>query len=267
MDVILRPHYWQTLWFRSGLALAIIGGASGMALYATRRRMQRKLALLEQQQAVEHERGRIAKDMHDQIGAGLTQIGLLGEFARRDAAKPGNAGAGVKAHVDKICDTARELARTLDEIVWMVNPRNDSLNKLGTYLAAYAEEYFQASDIRCRLDIPPSLPAYPLPTDVRHNVFLTVQEALNNVAKHSRASEARVALVLADSMLEIDVEDNGVGFAVATASTSRHGLSNMRERIREIGGDIQISSEPGKGTRICVRIPLRQMRQRGSKDA
>lgn len=256
MTLILRPHYWQTIWFRSLLAVAFVGVVSGLALYVTRRRMQRKLARLEQQHAVERERARIAKDMHDQIGAGLTQIGLLGEFARRGFARNGGAVGEAKSHVDKICDTTRELARTLDEIVWMVNPKNDTLNKLGTYLAAYAEEFFQATDVRCRLDIPPNLPASPLPTEVRHNLFLTVQEALNNIAKHSRASEARLAFLLEDSMLEIEVEDNGVGFGVAAASSSRYGISNIRERIREIGGEVEISSRAGKGTRICLRIPL-----------
>jgi signal transduction histidine kinase len=254
VTVLLRPHYWQTIWFRGLLAFGVIGGASGLALYSTRRRMQRKVARLEQQHAVERERGRIAKDMHDQIGAGLTQIGLLGEFVRRDVAR----NRDVRPHVAKICDTTRELARTLDEIVWMVNPRNDTLNKLGIYLAAYAEEFFGATDIRCRLDIPPSLPACPLTTEMRHNLFLTVQEALNNIAKHARATEARLTFVLRNSTLEIDVEDNGAGFVVADANAARHGVSNMRGRIREIGGTFEISSEPGKGTRICVRVPLKE---------
>jgi ligand-binding sensor domain-containing protein/signal transduction histidine kinase len=253
MVVILLPHYWQTVWFRALLAVGVVGGVSGLALYSARKRMKRKLARLEQQQAVEKERGRIAKDMHDQIGAGLTQISLLGEFARRDVIKNGD----VRTHVDRICDMSRELARTLDEIVWMVNPKNDTLNKLGIYLAAYAEEYFQATAIRCRLDIPPSLPALPIPTEVRHNLFLTVQEALNNIAKHSRASEARLGFVLNNSTLEIDVEDNGQGFSVAKADASRCGISNMRERIKAIGGELKISSQPQKGTRICLWIPLR----------
>ena len=255
MGVILRPHYWQTVWFRGLMTCAVIGGAIGVALYATRKRMQRKLVRLEQQQAVEKERGRIAKDMHDQIGAGLTHIGLLGEFARRDAVKNRN----VNPHVEKICDMARELARTLDEIVWMVNPKNDTLNKLGIYLAAYAEEFFQATDIRWRLDIPPNLPAYPIPTEVRHNLFLTVQEALNNIAKHSQASEAKLSFVLNDSVVEIAIEDDGIGFSVAGANAARYGISNMQERLKAIGGAFEISSGLQKGTRICLRVPLKEM--------
>ncbi|HEY1788207.1 MAG TPA: two-component regulator propeller domain-containing protein [Verrucomicrobiae bacterium] len=252
LDVIIAPHVWQTLWFRAFIALMIIGGATGMALYATRWRIQRKLMLLEQQHAVERERGRIARDMHDQIGSGLTQIGLLGEFARRASGKNGDT----ISHVDRICDTARELAQTLDEMVWMVNPRNDTLNKLALYLAAYAEEFFQPTGVRCLLDIPSGLPAWPLPADVRHNLFLTAKEAFNNIAKHSRASEARLKISVAGSMLEIGIEDNGVGFSNDGANGCCNGLSNMKERIREISGTFEISGGPNNGTRICFRVPL-----------
>lgn len=318
LSVILLPHYWQTLWFRGLLAFAVVGGACGAALYATRRRMQRKLVRLEQQHAIEKERGRIAKDMHDQIGAGLTQIGLLGELARRAQEKtessrsraddapvnpPPAAANSQLSTLNSICDTARELAQTLDEIVWMVNPRNDTLNKLAVYLAAYAEEFFQATPVRCRLDIPPRLPAIPLPAEVRHNLFMTVKEALNNIAKHSRATEARLRLNLVDGSgpgaadqtfnrpfstshprwLELAIEDNGVGFAVgkvagpalrvegqtlnAQVATLKliagNGLSNMRERIAEIGGGFEISSGPDRGTRICLRVPLKERQKAG----
>jgi ligand-binding sensor domain-containing protein/signal transduction histidine kinase len=252
LTLLLRSHYWQTLWFQGLVLAGLITGASGTALYTTRRRMQRKFALLEQQQAFEKERVRIARDMHDQIGAGLTQIGLLGEFARREADKKGT----LDGHADKICDAARELAQTLDEIVWMVNPRNDTLNKLGVYLAAYAEEFFQSTSIRCRLDIPPGLPDLPLSTELRHNLFMAVKESLNNVVKHSGASEVWVRLVPGPSGLEIFIEDNGAGFSVNAANLSRNGLSNMRERVEEVGGVFQIISQPRNGTGICLRVPL-----------
>jgi signal transduction histidine kinase/streptogramin lyase len=252
LAVVLRPHYWQTLWFRGTLAGGVSGLVLGLTLYAGRRRMQRKLVILEQQQAVEKERGRIAKDMHDQMGAGLTQIGLLGEFVRRDADKNGDS----KGHAVKISGLARELAQTLDEIVWTVNPRNDTLNKLGAYLAAYAEEFFRGTPVRCRLDIPPGLPALPVSAELRHNLFLTVKEALNNVVKHSRATEASLRLALEADRLELVIQDDGAGFDPGIAKFSRNGLSNMRERIAEIGGQLEIFSQPQKGTRISLQVPL-----------
>jgi ligand-binding sensor domain-containing protein/signal transduction histidine kinase len=251
LTVVLAPHYWEMLWFRGMVAFVIVGSACGAVLYTARKRIQRKLLLLEKLQAVERERGRIARDMHDQIGAGLTQIGLLGEFARRSSKN----GDGIM-HVEKICDTARELAQTLDEMVWMVNPKNDTLKKLGLYLAAYAEEFFKATDIRCLLDVPPGLPPCLLPAEMRHNLFLTVKEALTNIAKHSQASEARLRLSLKDSKLEIEIEDNGVGFSMDSRDLSRNGLSNMQERIQEIGGILDISSRPNNGTRICLQVEV-----------
>ena len=255
--VILLPHYWQTWWFRTMLLSAVVGGLSGSALYGIRRRIQRKLAILERQQAVEKERGRIAKDMHDQIGAGLTQIGLLGEFVRRDAGKNG----GAKSNAEKICAMARELAQTVDEIVWTVNPRNDTLNKLGAYLAAYAEDFFQSTPIRCRLDIPPGLSAHPVSAELRHNLFLTIKEALNNIIKHSHATEARLHLAVTGDGIELVVQDNGVGFSIDGVAASRNGLSNMRERVAEAGGQLEIVSSPNNGTRISLRIPM-QISQR-----
>jgi ligand-binding sensor domain-containing protein/signal transduction histidine kinase len=260
--LVLMPHYWQMLWFRGLVACVGAGCACGAAFYVSRRRMQQKFVLLEQQHAIEKERGRIARDMHDQIGSGLTQIGLLGEFARRASGKNGHA----NHHVDRICDTARELAQTLDEMVWMVNPKNDTLNKLGLYIAAYAEEFFKATSIRCRLDVPPRLPAWPLPAEMRHDLFLTVKEALNNIAKHSRASEARVKLNLEGDVLEIQIEDDGVGFPADTKCLSRNGLSNMKERVQENGGTFEVFSQPNNGTRISVKVLVHCSNQRSRVD-
>jgi signal transduction histidine kinase len=208
---------------------------------------------LEQRQAVEKERRRIAKDMHDQLGAGLTQVGLLGELARRDADQPGRA----KIHASRICDLAREQAQTLDEIVWTVEPKNDVLNKLAAYIAVYAEQFFKAAAIRCRLDIPPGLPPQPLSAELRHNLFLAVKEGLNNIAKHAGASEVHIRFALNDSNLQIGIEDNGAGFAVNGADGFGNGLSNMKHRIEEIGGHFSLSSEPAKGTRLRFEVPLR----------
>jgi len=253
LDLLLLPHIWQTWWFRGGMLVAILGLAGGTGRYVTRKRMRRHLELLEQRQAIEKERRRIAKDMHDQLGAGLTQVGLLGELARRDAGKPDRA----KTHASRICDLAREQAQTLDEIVWTVEPKNDLLNKLAAYIAVYAEQFFKAADIRCRLDIPPGLPPHPLSAELRHNLFLAVKEGLNNIAKHSRASEVHIRFSLNDSKLEIGIEDDGAGFAVRNGNGLGNGLSNMKNRIEEIGGTFRLTSEPTKGTRLYFQVPLK----------
>lgn len=252
LDLLLLPHMWQTWWFRGLSGVLVLGLAGGTGRYVTKRRMRRRLELLEQRQAVERERRRIAKDMHDQLGAGLTQVGLLGELARRDSEKPERA----KSHASRICELAREQAQTLDEIVWTIEPKNDLLNKLAAYIAMYAEQFFKAANIRCRLDIPPGLPPQPLSAELRHNLFLAVKEGLNNVAKHSAASEVHIGVALKDSKLEIGIEDNGSGFAMNGSDTLGNGLSNMKHRIEEIGGTFSLESKPAKGTRLHFEVPL-----------
>lgn len=234
-------------------ALAAIGAVGGVARYATKMKMQRRVERLEREQALQKERARIAHDMHDQLGAGLTQVCFLGELTRRDA---GNA-EQTKIYAGKICEAARELAQTLDEIVWAINPKNDTLNKLAAYMAAYAEDIFKLTEIRCRLDIPPGLPPQLLSADFRHNLFLTFKEALHNVIKHARSSEVWINFTVNNSVLEMVIEDNGQGFALNAADQFGNGVGNMRKRIEEIGGRFELSSRPEKGTRIYFKVPLK----------
>ncbi|HZV35058.1 MAG TPA: two-component regulator propeller domain-containing protein, partial [Verrucomicrobiae bacterium] len=252
LSIHLLPHVWQNWWFQTAAPLLVIGGAMGISVHLGKRKMVRKLALLEQENAVERERARIAKDMHDQLGAGLTQVGLLGELARRDAFKPDQT----KVLAGKICDIAREQAQILDEIVWTVDPKNDTLTKLSAYIAVYAEEFFKAATIRCRLDIPPGLPPWPVPADLRHNLFLVLKESLNNIVKHSGASEVLIRFTLDGEILKVSVEDNGKGFAAGPRDQFGNGLSNMEQRVRAMGGIFDLSSAPGKGTRIQFQLPL-----------
>jgi ligand-binding sensor domain-containing protein/signal transduction histidine kinase len=252
LAIELPPNFWETWWFRGVGLLVIVGVASGNALILTRRRMQRNLEMLEQRHAVEKERARIAKDMHDQIGAGLTQVGLLGELVKREAGNPQR----LHALAGKICDVTREQAQTLDEIVWAVDPKNDVLNSLAAYLAVYAEEIFRMVDVRCRLDIPPGLPPSPVSAEFRHNLFLTVKEALNNILKHAEASEVRVRLMVNGFLLYVLIEDNGKGFVISDCSPLGNGLVNMRERIEAMGGRFEISSKPDEGSRVSFHVPL-----------
>jgi signal transduction histidine kinase len=247
----LEPHYWQTLWFRGLVALLVIGGVSGTVLYATRRRMQRQLQLLHQRHAIEKERGRIAKDIHDDLGSSLTRIMMLGERVEEGLGKHEDVGP----HINKIVSSARHTVQSLDEIVWAVNPENDTLNGLLEYLGHYADEFFENTDVNCRLELPVEPPAFSLPAETRHNLFLVVKEALNNALKHSGASEVRIEVSLENELARIVVEDNGKGFALEgpEAAHRGNGLGNMRKRIENLGGQFEMTSAPGRGTALkCV---------------
>lgn len=258
---ILKPHYWQTLWFRALAILLVLGGVSGAVLYGTRRRMQHKLQLLQQQHAVEKERGRIAKDIHDDLGSSLTRIMMLSERVEEGLGKRED----VSPHVGKIVSFARNTVQALDEIVWAVNPENDTLNGLVAYIGHYANEFFENAGMDCRLEIPVDLPAIILPAEVRHHLFLLVKESFNNALKHSGGSEVRVRVAVEEGILRIAIQDNGRGFEAGNSSTGRHGngLENMRKRMDHLGGRCEILSAPGKGTTLEFVLPLELGAQHG----
>jgi ligand-binding sensor domain-containing protein/signal transduction histidine kinase len=249
------PHFWQTVWFSVAGVTGLASLAGAGAWYGTRRRMRRKVEFLERQRAVERERTRIAKDIHDDLGASLTRINLLSQSARREMADPPQTAK----NLDQICVTARQLTRAMDEIVWAVDPQHDTLDSLATYLGKLIHELMSDSGIRCRLDFPMQLPPWAVTAEVRHNLFLAFKEALHNVLKHSGASEVRIRFTLEAGGLVINITDNGRGFdpaaAGAAARPRRNGLVNMRQRLDEIGGRCEITGEPGGGTRVTFVLP------------
>jgi ligand-binding sensor domain-containing protein/signal transduction histidine kinase len=249
---VLRPHYWQTWWWRGLLALVVVGGAGGTALYVTRRRMQRKLELFERRVAIERERGRIAKDIHDDLGSSLTRIMMLGERAEEDLGKREN----LEVHIGKIVSTARRTVQALDEIVWAVNPDNDTFEGLVQYISHYADEFLENTNVRCRLEMPEALPTFVLPAEVRHDLFLVVKEAFNNILKHSHATEVRVRVSADNAVVAIEIADNGSGFDPGKNGGTRvgNGLANMRKRIQGLGGELHLTSAPSDGTKLSIKV-------------
>jgi signal transduction histidine kinase len=253
------PHFYDTGWFLSLCGLLAAGAVAASVRQLVVRRMRRELESLERQRAVERDRARIAKDIHDDLGAGLTHISLLSELARRAPAPE------LPGHLTQISEMARELTRGMDEIVWAVDPRNDSLDGLMTYVCKFAQEYLNVAGIRCRLDLPAQLPPSPLPAEVRHNLFLAVKEALNNVVKHARATEVRLRLTLRPNAFTVTIEDNGSGLqaetkppkpARTTRTSSGHGLENLRRRLEVVGGEARITTASGKGTTVDLMVAL-----------
>ncbi len=260
------PYFWQTWWFLALTSVAAAAGVGGSVLIGTRRRMRLKLDRLEREQTIERERTRIARDIHDDLGASLTRITMLSQSARGEL----NNSQEAAGQVDKIYGIARELTRAMDEIVWAVNPRHDSLDSLAIYLGKYAQDYLRSAGIRSRLNMPPELPSWPVTAEVRHNLFLAFKEALNNVVKHSGASEVRVALTLGTNAFVLAVQDNGCGFSPESVPHENsgdpdrieggHGLANMKGRLGEIGGGFEIQSAPQAGTSVTFSMPVKASR-------
>ena len=249
----VQPHFWQTWWFRMLAGVGLLGGVGWVVRVASVRRLRRKLHRLEEQHAIEKERTRISQDIHDELGANLTRIALLSELGQKHRDNPDE----VAADLGKISATARDAARAMDAIVWAVNPRNDSLDHFANYVSQFAEEFFRPTSIRCRLDIPADLPEQPISTEARHHLFLAVKEALNNVVRHSGASEVWLRLSMDNGELKITVADNGHGIAASASKGQGHdGLGNIRQRIEDLGGRFELASDAATGTTLRLHLPL-----------
>ena len=258
VSFVVMPFFWQTWWFLSlsgALMLGSVGLASG---WLVRRRARRKLERLERERAMDRERTRIARDIHDEVGANLTHISILGTLAARDDV-PDTVS---RAKCLEVAEVARETIRACSEIVWSVNPMNDSLKNFVLHVARYAGEYLAPARIRCRTEAAESLPEVTLAPACRHELFLVVKEALQNVVKHAQAKEVRLTVAVREGMLEVRVADDGVGFNPAlivaeAGSPHGNGLGNMQARMASVQGRCSIESGwGGKGTTVVLAMPL-----------
>jgi signal transduction histidine kinase len=246
----LRPpllHFWQTLWFQITL-LTILGIVVLICLWlVTQLTVQSKA-----QRLLHLQRARIARDIHDDIGARLTQLVLMGEIAQSGLTPQSE----VRTEIDHICEQARGLAHAMDEIVWAVSSRRDTLRDFAAYVCKYTQLFLKDTPIRCRLDVEPDLPPVMFDLATRRNLLLAVKEAVNNAAKYSGASELFLRIHREGDNVRVVVEDNGRGFDLSEVDTARNGLENMTQRMQEVKGHFRIDTAPDYGCRVEFNLPL-----------
>jgi len=256
----VAPYFYQTSTFFCLVGFMI--AASGWGAHRLRLRRILNLEQLQNEVRLQKERSRISQDMHDDMGANLTRISYMSEAAESAVPHSGPA----RSHLENISETSRELVATLGEIIWATNPRNDTLPSLIAYLRGSAATLLEYSSIECQVDFPRNSPPLRIPSEFRRNLYLILKEALNNVVKHAEATLVRVELKLAESQLELTITDNGNGRCGESHATqnvgSRNGLKNMRHRVHELNGSIDIMAQPGKGTRIRLLVPIPSERSR-----
>jgi ligand-binding sensor domain-containing protein/signal transduction histidine kinase len=250
--LIITPPFWKTWWFTALFFLATAALVGTMIWYVEITRLRRRLRASEQEHALERERLRISRDMHDEVGADLTEIAILSERAKQEIQNPAHA----EAHVQKIAERTRGLIDNISEIIWAINPNNDRLDHLAGYIREFASEYFAMTPISCRFDFPDRIPGFPLSAEVRRNSFLILKEAINNVVKHSGATSVEMCCTVTAHGVEFTIRDDGRGFTSEHSTSYRNGLRNMRKRSEEINGNLQIESEVGRGTQIRLSVPL-----------
>jgi signal transduction histidine kinase/ligand-binding sensor domain-containing protein len=257
LAVEILPHFWETRWFQVAVALVAAALAVGVGALVTRSRMRGRLLRLAAQTSREKERARIAQDLHDDLGASLTEISLLANLA----AEEHQPRVREDDTLAEVAAKAQGLVGALDEIVWAINPRHDTLRSLAEYLAAFGGKFLDRAGITLRRDIPRDLPEVDLDAERRHNLFLAAREALNNIVKHSGASEVWLRVRIDDGVLRLSAEDNGRGFSAAPDEFSE-GLRGMHERMQRLGGSCRIESSSG-GTRVELSLPLTSGRPNG----
>ncbi|HWA29368.1 MAG TPA: two-component regulator propeller domain-containing protein [Lacunisphaera sp.] len=253
LAVVILPHFWQTTWFRLLGVLGLLLATASFVWVRARARLKRALELAERERVVEQERSRIARDMHDDLGAHLTRITMLSETAKRD---PARAQDGLA----KIYDTASSVTRAMDEIVWAINPKHDSLASLVYYLEKFSLDFLGAAGIRCRLEIPSEFPSWSPRSEVRHSLFLGLKEALNNAVRHSGADTVTIGMEMDEERCRVIISDNGNGGAPGVVRnagriTPGNGLANLRERMRRIGGTCEVRHTAGAGTEVVLVAP------------
>lgn len=250
IQVEVRPHFWETSWFFAQATLLVIFVAGGVGWLIARSRLKRRISLLKIRNTREVERARIARDLHDDLGASLTEIALLADLGAEQA-----IGSAFQKQLDELSNKARMLGLTLDEIVWAVNPREDTLGSLLDYLASFATEFLDRAGITLRINIASGMPDLPLDANIRHSVFLAVREAFNNIVKHSDAKSAWLNVFIIGGTLNISVEDDGKG--VDDYALSRgNGLKNFEVRMQACGGRSKVALRADGGTVVRFLVPI-----------
>ncbi len=251
LTVVVPQPFWRTSWFWSGLLITTIILVGGSWRYVALQRVGREMLYLRNQQALERERLRIAHDIHDDLGARVTQIALLSAMSQDNLDFPEMA----RNNFEQISQMSRELVCALYQTVWAVNPENDNLDALGNYICQMVNQLCERVRFRCRFHLPDLPREIEISSQIRHNISMVVKEAVHNVIKHAKASEVKINVEFTGHLLTISVQDDGCGFQ-PPGNITGNGLENMKRRMADIGGSCFIESNPGQGTKIRLSLAV-----------
>jgi signal transduction histidine kinase len=263
IKVLARPPWWtlERLLVMMGVLVCVLAAAALWITQLHRQVEQRTTELgaqirqrqnVEYQRAMDQERARIAQDLHDELGSGITEISMLAARAKSTSVADGKR----NGFLEQVGEKAREMVTALDEIVWAMDSRHDSLSSLVSYFCLYADRFLGLANIAWRLEGPPELPDRAVDSRRRHQLFLAFKEALTNVVRHSGATEVKLSIVLENEQVRLTVADNGRGLSPDGRAEGMDGVVNMRTRLEKLDGHFEISSEAGRGTIVRLSLPL-----------
>jgi ligand-binding sensor domain-containing protein len=236
----ILPPFWRTWWFQLVCALAIVG----LAYWVHTRRLQQQLA-------IERVRSHIAMDLHDDIGAGLSRISVIGE-ALKSRLREGDG--DVQRMLNDIGDSSRRLVADMGDIVWSLDPRHDRIGELASRLRSFGTDVLEMRGVAWTVDSPDEELHHSVSLEARRQIYLVFKEGIHNIAKHSNAKSAKLRLWFQGGHFCGELTDDGEGLAAANGHGN--GIPSMRARVKQLSGNIEISGDDGTGTSIRIKVPL-----------
>jgi len=235
LTIIVNAPFWQKTWFYICAAIVFLAIIIYITFFISQQKIKKRLRQLEKQAAIDAERNRISRDMHDEIGSGLTHIALLSELIQTQQ----KTERAIKNDLGNISAAARKLVESMSEIIWALNPQNDSLENLLSYIREQMQQHFEPFELILSIDFPDEVPLIKLSNEQRRNLYLVTKEALNNVMKHAGACKVNLSIRLETNQMAFEVCDDGCGLHEKTTRQTGNGLKNMRKRMEDIGGTIE----------------------------
>jgi signal transduction histidine kinase len=243
--------FWEQPVFWMLVGLVSTGCVFGITKFVGKQKTRRKLAEIERRHLLEKERARIARDIHDELGASLAAIAMMSSRVRQEL----HATSEAASQLEEISRRATQTARQLGEIVWAVNPARDSLENLVDFVCQFAQEHMELLNIRFRTEIPDELPELAMPSSMRHEAFLAIKELIHNAVRHGGPTLVVLRIQFSPGWITLEIEDDGCGFEI-TSDKLFGGLANVTERMKRVGGEFSPQSTPGEGSRMQIRVPL-----------
>jgi signal transduction histidine kinase len=261
--VLTAPPWWtlkRVIWGAAAMGLAALMALAWVGVLhrqVKERTQQLEGQIQERQRAerrreIEQERARVAQDLHDDLGAGLTEVNILSSLVK----SPTTSADEKERYLDTLSETARRMVTSLDEIVWTVNSHNDTLASLASYFGSYTQRLLDLAGVSCGLDIATDFPNHPLDPKFRQQIFFAFKEALTNVVRHAQAQQVWLRISVRDHLLVVEVADDGRGLDSAERQAGSDGLANMTERLKKLGGECRVTSNAHSGTVVRFIAPL-----------
>ncbi|MBR9920779.1 MAG: hypothetical protein GYB31_08065 [Bacteroidetes bacterium] len=251
LNILIKPPFYKTWWFKLLSVVVVLGTIFAVIRSILQRKLREKEVIIQRQAALQSERNRIAGELHDDLGGGLSVIRFLSDEMGVDESDQEK-----KEQIKRIASLSSGLVERMRDIIWALNTENDELDNLLRFLRRYAVSFLGDNKLECEFELPKDIPAVRINGERRRNVLLVFKEVLHNVVKHAQATKVRVQVDLNPDAFTITISDNGIGMSESPVRPDANGLQNIRKRVHPEGGAINWESVPDKGTTVYLTEPL-----------